>query len=297
MASVTYKSISALQPIELKYNFYKNEELKNTKLSYSNGYTFYQNNALISYQDATINRESVLVLTSAINLSDFFSAQSTTSLGKSPGTIQLQPRNSNILYAYLNTTTNTINLATEITPIFILPIPNTNQVELLINGLYLQVDDNYPYTVFASSRSLPESQNNRQRFECIYQDSFISFKTKTAEGYRYLAFNNDNILRATGVVFNNSAVNDYIFKANPITLDKASLNFAPTNNWVTYYFSFLQELENKLVTINKELPAPTNLLIDFPVEEATRSGKININVANLKTSITPLGSPAPINNL
>lgn len=297
MASITYKSLSSLQPIELKYSYYKDEELKNTKISFKEGYTFYQNDALIGYQDATVNRESSFVLTSAIPLNQLFASPETYKLGKLPGTIYLQPRNSTIYYAAYNSSTNSITLSTVGSPLYILPIQGTNKVELLMNNRYLQVEESYPFKVITFPRSLPANDIQRQQFECIYQNSLISFKTQTADGPRYLAFNNDNTLRATGVMFNDSLVNDYIFKAVLVSTDTTTINFDPINSWLTYYFTFTQEQENKTVTVNKEFLAPTNMLIDFPVEEAVKTGKANINIANLKTSVTPFDGPAPINNL
>lgn len=297
MASITYKSLSSLQPIELKYSYYKDEELKNKKISFKEGYTFYQNDALIGYQDSTINRESSFVLTSAIPLNQLFVSPETYKLGKLPGTVYLQPRNSTIYYAAYNTTTNSITLSTTGSLLYILPIQGTNEVELLMNNQYLQVEENYPFKVITFPRTLPTNDIKRQRFECVFQNSLITFKTQTIDGPRYLTFNNDNILRATGVMFNNSLVNDYVFKVIPVSNSSTTINFNPVNSWLTYYFSFTQEQENKTVTINKEFLAPTNMLIDFPVEEAVKTGKANINIANLKTSVTPFDGPAPINNL
>ena len=52
-----------------------------------------------------------------------------------------------------------------------------------------------------------------------------------------------------------------------------------------------------ILVVNKNLQdSKTNLLVDFPLEEAAKTGKANINIANLKTSITPGGGPAPVNN-
>lgn len=297
MASITYKSLSSLQPIELKYRYYKDEEIKNTKISFKEGYTFYQNEALLGYQDTTINRESSFVLTSAIPLNNFFTSPETYSLGKLPGSIYLQPRNTIIYYAAYKSSTNSITLSTTGSPLYIMPVPGTNEVEILVDNKYLRVEKDYPFNITTSLRTLPTNSIQRQRFECIYQNSFITFKTQTVDGPRYLTFNNDNTLRATGVMFNNSLVNDYVFKAVPVSTNTTTLNFDPINSWLTYYFTFTQEQENKTVTVNKEFLTPTNLLIDFPVEEAVKTGKANINVANLKTQVTPFDGPAPINNL
>lgn len=296
MASITYKSLSALQPVELKYQYYKDENFKGTKLSFAGGYTLYKHDTLTNYQDTTINRESAFVLTSAIPLNQVFPEPEDYSLGKLPGTILLQPRNTTIFFAAYRASTKNFTLNSVGTPFYISPVPETNEVEILVNNQYLQVNKNYPYEVTIDPRPLI-TERNRQRFECVYQGSTITFKTKTQEGYRYLAFNNDNILRATGILFNSSVVNDYIFKCIPVTRNTFEYNFKPENQWLTYYNSFLQEQDNKTVAVNKEFLVPTNFLIDFPIEEAVKTGKASINIANLKTNVTPFGSPAPVNNL
>jgi hypothetical protein len=297
MASITYKYLSALQPIELKYQYYKDEELNNTKISYTNGYTFYKYDSLLNYQDTTNNKESTFILTSAIPLQKVFNPQTQYKYGELPGTILLQPRSTNIYYAAYKPETGTITLSLTGSSFYISPIEGTNQVEILVNNKYLQVDSRYPYLVRANTRSVVQAEINRQRFECIYQNSTITFKTKTQDGDRYLAFNNDNTLRATGVLFNNTVINDYIFKCLPVTSGLLTVNFNPENKWLTYYYNILQEQENKTLNIKKEFLVPTNFLIDFPSERAVKTGQAYVNIANLKTCITPLGSPAPIDNI
>jgi len=297
MASITYKSLSTLQPVELKYQYYRDEEFKNTKVSYTDGYTLYKYNSLVNYQDTTINRDSVFVLTSAIPLQNIFPLPTKYIYGKLPGTILLQPRNTNTYYAVYNSSTKTINLSLTGSHFYLLPVTGTNNIEILVNGEYLQVSPSYPYLVTLSKYSLVGSETYRQRFECVFQNNTITFKTRTSQGYRYLAFNNDNILRATGINLNNTIVNDYVFKCIPVTKNTLEINFKPENKWLTYYNSLLQEQENKTLAINKEFLAPTNYFIDFPVEEAIKTGQAHINIANLKTCVTPFGAPTPVNNL
>lgn len=296
MASITYTSLSTLQPIELKYQFYKNEELKNTKISYKNGYTVYQTNGLLNYQDTSINRETSFILTSAINLEQIFSTSENYNLGKLPGSFLIQPRQSLVNYGAYSSETNSIVLSSAGSQFYISPVPNSNEVEIFIGKKYLQVEENYPYRVTTSSRTLPLVSIHRQRFDCVYGNSTITFKTKTKEGYRYLAFGNDQIMRATGTVFNNSLVQDYAFKCILVTTDNLVVNSDLKNPWITYFLSFNQEQQNKTVAVNKQFLIPTNLLIDFSIEKAAKTGKANINIANLKTGVTPFGGPAPVDN-
>jgi hypothetical protein len=296
MASVIYTSLSTLQPIELKYDFFKDEKIKSSRVSFKDGYTVFQNSGLKNYQDVTINRETTFVLTSAIGLDQLFTSFENYSVGKLPSSFYFQPRSTTLTRAAYNPTTNSIVLSSTGTPFYLSPVPNTNEVELIVNNRYIQVEEKYPFRVTTSIRSLPLVDIQRQRFECTFINSTITFKTKTKEGFRYLAFLNDSILRAVGMNFNNSVVNDYIFRYIPVTTNQLNINSELTNSWVTYFLSFEQERENKTVTLNKQYTLPTNLLIDFTVDNATKTGVANINIANLKTGVTPFGGPAPINN-
>lgn len=300
MASIVYKSLSSLSPVELKYEYYKDEQLKVSRKTYKEGYTFYETDGFQNYQDVAINKGSCFVLTSSINLNEVFLPANTITIGQLPTSILLQPRNSLIYYAKYQPVTNTIAqvLSSETPSVFYLsPIGLTDEVEIFVNNRYLQVREEYPYIVYTAERSLDPEEIHRQRFKVVYQGSFITFKTRTNSGYRYLCFTDDNIMRATGLVLNNTAVNDYVFKCLPVTTVTLQKGFIPSNDWVTYYFDIESEAENKTVTINKDiLDTSTNFLIDFPIERVFEGTEVNVNVANLKTGLTPAGGPAPVDN-
>jgi hypothetical protein len=298
MAEIVYKSLSSLSPIELKYEYNRDEALQARTTTYQDGFSFYELEGLKNFQDVAINRDSVLVLTSAVNLSTVFVPTEEIKLGKLPGTFQLQPRNSTIYYVKHRPSTNSlVQTLTSASTFYIQPISNTNEVELLVDNKYLQVEAEYPYKAYLNERTLDPEEIYRQRFEVVYDNGFISIKTKTDSGYRYLTFNNDNVLRAIGLILNNTIINDYIFKCISISQPTLNRGFTPANSWTTYYFDIEEETNNKTVVINKTIEnTPTNLLIDFPLEKAAETGSVNINIANLKTSLTPAGGPAPVEN-
>ena len=297
MVEIVYKSLSSLAPIELKYEYNRDESLQGSIVTYQDGFSFYELEGLKNFQDVTINRDSVLVLTSAVSLSTVFAPAQDIKLGKLPGTFQLQPRNSTIYYIKYNVEKNTfVKTLTSASTFYIQPLNDSNEVELFVDSKYVQVRANYPYEVYLSERSLDPEEIFRQRFEIVYDNNLISIKTKTDQGYRYLAFNKDNILRAVGLVLNETVVNDYVFKCLSISDPNLNRGFTTNNDWVTYYFDTEGKSENKTLTINKNISTPTNLLIDFPLENAAETGIANINIANLKTSLTPAGGPAPVEN-
>lgn len=300
MAEIVYKSLSSLSPVALKYQYYRDEELKVSYKAYREGYTFYETDSFNNYQDIAINKNTCLVLTSSISLSTVFTPAKTITIGELPASILLQPRGSSIYYAKYEPTTNSIiqELSSESPSVFyIAPIKSENEVEIFVNNRYLQVRESYPYTVYTAERSLDIEEIYRQRFQVIYQGGVITLKTKTNAGYRYLCFTNDNIMRATGVVLNDTPINDYVFKCLPVTTATLQKGFIPSNNWVTYYFDIESEAENKTVSVNKDIQdTSTNFLIDFPIERAFEETEVNVNVANLKTGLTPAGGPAPVDN-
>jgi hypothetical protein len=298
MPSIIYKSLSSLSPIELIYQYQRNENLQTTKTTFDNGFSTYNLKGCENYQDISINRDSLFILTSAVNLSSIFTVTDNISLGTLPGTVYLQPRNSTIYFIEFKNDFNTFKLSLDSGSIFyISPVKDSNEVELFVDNKYVQVDEQYPYVVRLSNKTLDPSSINRQRFEVVYSDNLISFKTLTNSGYRYLALSNDNILRAVGLILGNTILNDYIFTCIPVTDLQLARGFVPANNWVTYFFDVEKKTDNKTVALNKIFaPTPTNLLIDFPIEKAAADKIVNINIANLKTSLTPAGGPAPVNN-
>jgi len=297
MGEIIYKSLSSLSPIELKYQYFKDEELEATVSTYRDGFSFFNIDGLKGFQDVAINRESCLVLTSAVNLNTVFTSDESLDFKTSPASIYIQPRNSTIYFLKHEPVTNTFqNSLTSGSTFYVTPV-NETDVEMLVDSKYVQVTENYPYNIFLSDKSLDPESINRQRFNIVYQEGQIVFKTLTQEGYRFLAVNTDGVLRATGTVLNNSVVTDYIFKYIPITEANLEYGFQPSNDWVTYYFDVESQADNKTVTINKNIEnVVTNLLIDFPIEKAAETGTATINIANLKTGVTPSGGPAPINN-
>ena len=302
MANVNYATLSNLSPVVLNYQYYRNEALTSTTHSYKNGYNTYNIQGLTNFQDVTINKSSCFVLTSSVNLNNIFNSPVTDSIGVVPGSVLLQPRNAvnNTQYITYNTTDGTFPLKQQSgASIFhISPIPNTNQVELFINSNYLQVNSSYPYNVIVSSTSLDTNNISRQRFYVVYQNNTIQFYTLTNSGYRFLSLNSQDFnLRATGLVLGNGVYNESIFNCTPVTTTSINPGFVPNNDWVTYFYDIETGTENKTLSVNKEFRGlATNLLLDFPIELATESGTITVNIANLKTNLTPTGGPAPVDN-
>jgi len=297
MSKIVYSSLSALSPVELRYSYYKDEKVKNNLDTYKNGLSLYEIPGLENYQDVSVNKNTCFILTSSVNLDKFFTENTVHILGKLPGSFLLQPRSSTAHFALYNRLENNISLGLQTGSVFyISPITNTHLVEIIINDMFLQIDAEYPYVARLNEKSLDPLNIHRQQFECVYQNNTITFKTKTDTGFRYLAFGQDNILRANGLMFNETVIKDYVHRCISITLPELSANFIPENTWVTYFYNYNTEEINRSLAINKILQAPVHHLIDVSVNEATASQKALINIANLKTNVTPHGGPAPVDN-
>ena len=107
----------------------------------------------------------------------------------------------------------------------------------------------------------------------------------------------DFTLRATGLVLGNSVYSESVFKCTPVTTTSMQQGFSPDNDWVTYFYDIETGTENKTLSVNKDFNnLTTNFLLDFPTNSATENGSVVINVANLKTNLTPTGGPAPVDN-
>jgi len=296
MSNVIFKNFANLTPVKLQYEYQKNEPLFGEYKIYNDGLVAYELDGTVNFRDLTLNKNTCFILTSSINLKQLFNTVETKKIGEVSVSILLQPRNSTIYYAKHNIETNTIELSLERSQLFIQSAEN-NMVEILIDGKYLEISPVYPYTAFLNEKKQGQSLRKYQLFEVFYNNGLITLKTLTNAGYRYLAFNNDNTLRATGLVLNDSVVNDYIFKCIPITNFNTDFGFIPTNNWITYFYDIESKKENKTLAINKNIfDTNAHYLIEFPYYEAINKGIANLNFINLKTGVTPTGNPAPIDN-
>lgn len=294
MPGIQYYSLSALQPIDLNYRYSTTEPLIKQQITYDTGLNAYTLQGTEQFQDIAFNNETCLILTSSVNLSSFFS----TKLFENNffGSVLLKPRNSTIYYVAYNSSLNSLYLSLIGSHIYISPIANTNEVELVVERKYIQVKESYPYEIVLSDKSLDPESIHRQRFICNIQDNLITLKTKTNTGYRYLSINADGVLRATGTVLNEAILNDYIFNVEYIAINTGIHGFVPVNEYLTYYFDFEDGTNNKTLTINKTFTNnPNNFLLSFTFDSITNN-TANINIANLKTISTPAGGLATVNN-
>lgn len=291
---ITYKPLSSLQPVKLKYDYRYSEALNKTSVMYTGGVRIESIEAFNNFQDTTQNRGNCLVLTSNIELSSIFKGTTQAFLDIIPGTVLLQPNNSSSFFVSKDKKTKRVTISNTPSFVHVRPVPGTDEVELLVDNEYIQIEQSYPYTVYLSEDPFSGPDLYRQRFIYSYTGNSCSFRVQTNTGMRYLAFNNDDILRATGTMLGNSILNNYIFNIVEVTPKALSLGFIPKNDIVSYFLSFEDRQNNSNVKIKQTQPVITNFLASFSIHEATTTGEANLNFASLRTNFTPEGVPTPL---
>lgn len=272
MAKIIFKTFLDLAPLPIKYPFNGKEILNTETTYYKNGFTGFFIKGLEGFQDTTINKNTSLTLTNQQPLSSIFKPPETVFISHSL-TLRIIPENKNYYPYFLkktssagfilqqnkakiifkkepvcikyDLTTNTFKKSFLETAFFIQKIENSEEVEIFVEGKQLRVQKNYPYTVELRKRETDYNDLWRQRFFVIKQNNSITFKIKTPENeFKYLAICSDGILRATGNLYNPKnthngtySYNDYILYYRNISPDKQTLNFYPSNNWVTYHLT------------------------------------------------------------
>ena len=288
MSLIKYASLSALQPVKLKYEYKRNEKTVDYLNYYSEGINAYYNPIFKDFNDFVINRGNGLILTDSITLSSLFSTEDRIKNNLVYfSSIKLKPKGQ-YNYATVDNVTKKVVLGGT-TSYFNLSVISGNQVYIKKDLEYLQISKEYPYEVSVTSTDILDEESYLRKFYIYYNSN---------QGQRFLQFGNDNILRATGVSFGNnltnigdSKISSYLFDTENIIEDvKTSILNSDyyRNDWVTYYMRLDDKSENSTTTIKRAIPnPPTHFLASFSVNGLNDENVLNINLANLKTGYTP----------
>ena len=297
MSLIKYASLSALQPVKLKYEYKRNEKTVDYLNYYSEGINAYYNPIFKDFNDFVINRGNGLILTDSITLSSLFSTEDRVKNNLVYfSSIKLKPKGQ-YNYATVDNVTKKVVLGGT-TSYFNLSVISGNQVYIKKDLEYLQISKEYPYEVSVTSTDILDEESYLRKFYIYYNSGYMSFSVDTNQGQRFLQFGNDNILRATGVSFGNnltnigdSKISSYLFDTENIIEDvKTSILNSDyyRNDWVTYYMRLDDKSENSTTTIKRAIPnPPTHFLASFSVNGLNDENVLNINLANLKTGYTP----------
>ena len=304
MATVVYRTLADLDPVKLNYEYNYNENIRAVTIGYTEGLNLQLIDSFKNFQDFTINRDTCLVLTTAVNLSSVFQKQTIKKIGEIPLTLKIQstptfPGLSGNFYAIYDEINaliiKTATTSADAANFFFNPIDvDSLKVEIIVEGKYLQADVAYPYTIRVNDKITDKDEEYRQHFYCENYNNRFALKARTDVGFRYLTFCSCGTMRGTGVILNNDIINNYLLSA--VTNKNLNYNFTPNNNWITYYQDFPSQVFNKDVSLNKIFDTEINLLIDFPLIPTIKNKTGTINIANLKTGLTPTSAPPQIDN-
>jgi hypothetical protein len=287
---VNTRPLSALTSVKFTYNYNTEEKLQNTFNAHRGGFEYYDYELFKNFKDAALSKKNCLVLTDVKDLQSIFEQKpEELSLGTIAGTLFLKASNGK----YLTTRNKQVYVGGVGQKLFLNIVPiEKNVVELKANRTtFLQIDEQYPYTVRLTENILDESQSSVRRFEVDYKDNQISFKVKTSEGYRFLSYGVDFTLRAVGVELNETLVNPYRFTIEPISDPSIEYNFDPTTSEIKYYNELLAFQARQTVDIKTNTEKNTNLLVTCPTFQITASAaEVNLNIALMKTNFSSSGT-------
>lgn len=283
------RSLSALLPVKFTYKFNKEEKLTNQLTSLNNGLSFYKHEGLISAQDAVFSNHNLLILTNNIPLKQIFETDSAdVNVGTIAGSLYLKDSNGRRA-RYVK---NDIYMGGTGQDLLITIVPiEGNIVELVVNKTKkIMIDEEYPYTAKISADKLNKDKLYRQRFEMDSKDGFCSFKATTSEGFRFLSFGIDNVLRAVGIMLNETKVNSYLFVADFASSGALHCGFDAKTSEIKYYNEFALFSNKKTVNIKTEEESNTNLLISCATSTIATSTEVPVNIALTKSNFSSSGS-------
>jgi hypothetical protein len=284
------RPLSALIPIEFTYSYNKEEKLTKDFYLFNNGLSYCTHAILSGLQDISLSKKNLLALTNKLSLYDVFDTDSTQiKLGTIAGSIYIKSQGT-----YVTFLREQIYLGGkgERLPVTISPVEGqSNLVELIINKTYkITIDEEYPYTARLYSDYLRESKLYRQRFEIDYADDKISIRTKTKEGWRFLSYGVDNVIRAIGLHLNEVKINPYVFDVEPITNSSILYDFNAKNSEVEYFNELTTANNLRTLNIKEESISNTHLLVSCSTSVIGLSSKVPINISLTKTNFSSTGS-------
>ena len=290
MINLITDSLSALQPVNFSYNFNRKEKLDNSLYLFSNGFGYYTHTAFQEFQDAVLSKKNYLILTKNISLKEIFDPDSyQIKLGKLAGSFYLKTTNGEF-FTRLRDNVFVGGIGEKLL-LTIVPVSD-NYVELVAEDYKkkLTIDQDYPYTARLSQDVLNEDTIHRQRFEMDYENNLISFKTRVKEGYRFLSYGIDNVVRATGLMLNETVCNNYLHKMVMLTNDSLYYGFDARSTEIKYYNQIPTFVNQNTVTIKEEKDVDTHLLISCSTDAISKSTNVPINVALTKSNFSAAGT-------
>lgn len=289
--AVNTYSLSAISPVKFIYKYNSEEKLAGSYASIKGDFAYFKHEALVNFQDAALSRKTCLMLTDTKNLKTIFeSADESYNIGEIAGTFLLKVRDKRI-----TETNDVIYVGGTGKPILITVVPvGNNLAELRVNRTsWIEIDKTYPYTAKLTRDTIDGPDLQFRRYYVEYQNGLMYFKVLTPEGFRFLSYGVDNVIRGVGLELNDTIVNPYHFFAEYKTRETLDYNYTPDEKEVKYFNDAVDQQHKTDVELKTIVDSETNLLITCPTSELSKSNEVVINISSLKTNYTPSGTFSP----
>lgn len=291
--TVNSYSLSAIEPVKFIYRYHTEEKLLGAYTSLGGDFAYYKHEALKNFKDAALSRKNFLALTDVKQIKEIFeNSDETLNIGEIAGTLYLLVGNKKV-----TETDDTLYVGGTGRPVLITIVPlYDNFVELRVDRTkYVEIDQTYPYTARLTEDIVDASELQFRHFEVEYTNGLISFKVKTPEGYRFLSYGVDNVIRAVGVELNETIVNPYRFAADYRTRSTMNYNYTPDEKEVKYFNELSKQAHRTDLEIKTSIDSKSNLLITCPTYDLSKPNQkdVVVNITSLKTDYTPAGTFSP----
>lgn len=284
-------SLSKLRPIKFVYDYGTKQTFVKDLIYFNGGFGYYKHEALQNYKDAALSRKNCLFLTDVKSLKSVFENQvKEFDISKISGSLYLKVGNK-----YITESRDQLFVGGIGRPLFFNIVPlNNGLVELRVNRTkYIEIDREYPYTARLSEEILDPTEQQFRQFEVEYGENLVSFRVKTNEGFRFLSYGSDGVVRAIGLELNDTIVNSYHFAAEFVTAPTLKYNFEPTNYEVKYFNDLYDQTNKTNLNISKYTEKNTSLLISCPTNKLSETDEVNVNISILKDYFSSTGTFLP----
>lgn len=289
-----------LTPVQLRYPYDDQVNLKHEVITFTDGFTADYSPILYRIKDITLNKSTLMILTSALGLNDILDKSSTTlSIDQLEIKINLIAGNNKYVRAdpdgflYADTLAAGADTFLRIKPTEISAHPAT--VSIWFGGQVLTVSRTFPFDL-SFQDELTSDPLNKQKFDFFGDGNIIRLKSKAIIGgaiiSRFLSFDplDSSKIKLCGDDHHNY---EFTLSSPQPGQQLVQTNFDGSTYWIKYFNSLANQENNKSVEINmtESISAiPVNLLALSPYETLTFDAglsQLNVNLNVLKNFQTP----------
>ena len=298
--TVKTHSLSSISPINFVYEYNDNKEtLSNTYIPINNDFGYIKHDALINFKDSALSKKNCLILTTSQSMSGIFQRPANRitkrNFTNTTNTVVLKSENKALVEAngfLYRGGPGGCGMSENGLLVTIVPVGN-GYAELRVGKTgYIIIDQEYPFTARLTNDPMDASEFYTRRFKIEQGKNKISLGILTKEGFRYLAFGNDGVLRAIGLVMNNTVVNSYYFDVESETAttdEESTYDYTAENPEVKYFNQLLNTTNRSNLNINIHKDVKANMLLTCPTYEMSKKPEVNVNIALLRTNYSAEG--------